>query len=47
MSKELQKESIFYDPSSKLIKDNFFTHNLDLISGTQELDIWFSKISKR
>ena len=47
MSKELQKESIFYDPSSKLIKDNFFTHNLDLISGRQELDIWFSKISKR
>ncbi len=46
ISKELQKESIFYDPSSKLIKDKFFSQNIELISGKQELDIWFSKISK-
>lgn len=46
ISKELQKESIFYDPTSKLIKDKFFDQNIELISGKQELDIWFSKISK-
>ena len=44
ISKELKKETIFYDPSLELIENNDFSRNLKLISGKQELDTWFSKI---
>jgi len=44
ISKELKKETIFYDPSLELLENKNFSHDLKLISGKQELDVWFSKI---
>ena len=44
ISKELKKEAIFYDPSLELVENKNFSHDLKLISGKQELDVWFSKI---
>jgi len=44
ISKELKKETIFYDPSLELIDNKNFSRDLKLISGKQELDLWFSKI---
>ena len=44
ISKELKKETIFYDPSLELVENKNFSRDLKLISGKQELDFWFSKI---
>tara|TARA_X000000368_G_C23040220_1_gene716519 strand:+ start:719 stop:2395 length:1677 start_codon:yes stop_codon:yes gene_type:complete len=44
ISKELKKETIFYDSSLEIIDNKDFSRNLKLISGKQELDSWFSKI---
>ena len=45
ISKELKKESVFYDPSLELLKNKDFSRNLEFISGKHELDAWFSKIA--
>ena len=44
ISKELKKETIFYDPSLELVENKNISNDLKLISGKQELDAWFSKI---
>ena len=46
ISKNLDKPTIFFDPSSKLIHDDFGAHNTKILSNKVELENWVRKIKQ-
>ena len=44
ISKNLNKPTIFFDPSSKLIHDDFGAHNTKILSDKLEIENWIKKI---
>lgn len=43
IGKLLNKKSIYYDPTCKVLKEDRAAHGLEVISGKQELSEWFKK----
>lgn len=44
ISKNLNKPTVFFDPSSKLIHDDFGAHNTKILSDKLEIENWIKKI---